>query len=438
MRALIGWAILLFAVVMSTRHPRAALFGLIATDYIRPQGGEDARVLWGFEAVKFSMVLNAVALIALLFAARKYPLKWERFHGGILWLFLAVVSSALFSFKPALAWPRVYDYFLTLIQYVFICAFIRTLDDMRKLYWSIGLSIAFISLRYCYGKFALAEYGWEGPTGDRNELAMMIVMALPFLFVLALTAKKWTARLLALAAIAPCALVIVFSLSRGGFLGLAAVGLYILFRLHHKRWIVGLAIVGVLAGMSLVPPEFYARIGTVKTAAQTDASSRGRINAWHAAIAMAQDRPLTGVGVGNFLVHFRKYAPDKDDVHVAHSSFFQMLGDTGIPGVAAWIFLVVMLWFVAARVEKRITKLDRGAWSDARYYAFAVKAAWLGYVICGAFLSQEDFDFFYQLLAITSRLVAFTAAREVAARTLPGMAPAVARIGAPGRVAVAS
>ena len=427
MRALIGWALLAFAVVMATRHPRAALFGLVATDYIRPQGGEDTRVLWGFESVKFSMVLNGVALLAMFFAARKYPLRWEKFHGGVLWLFLAIVSSAVFAFRPALAWPRVYDYLLTFLQYVFICAFIRDLEDLRKLYWAIGLSIATISARYCYGKFALAEYGWEGPTGDRNELAMMIVMALPFLLVLSLTAKRKSARLLAMAAIAPCALVIVFSLSRGGFLGLSAVGLFILYRLHHKRWLVALTVVGVLAGLSLVPPEFYERIGTVKTAANTDASSMGRINAWHASVAMVQDRPLTGVGVGNFLVHFDRYAPDPRDVHVAHSSFFQILGDTGLPGVLAWLYLVITLWRTTTRVEERMKRLDRGAWTDARYFIVAVKAAWFGYVICGAFLSQEDFDFFYQLLAITSRLVMITAAREVTVR-----APSASRLALAG------
>lgn len=411
MRALIGWALLAATCVMAFRHPRAALFGLVATDYIRPQGGEDGRVLWGFESVKFSLVLNAVAIAMAIAGARKYRLRWERFHGGVLLLYFAVINSAIFAFRTELAWPRVYDYTLTLLQYFLICAFLRDVTDLRKLYWAIGLSIAFVSLRYCYGKFALAEYGWEGPTGDRNELAMMIVMALPFLFVLAMTAKRTMARLLALGAIAPCALVIVFSLSRGGFLGLAAVGLYVLFRLHHKKWLIALAIVGVIAGLSMVPPEFYERIGTVKTAAKTDASSRGRINAWHAAVAMAQDRPLTGVGVGNFLVHFRRYAPDPDDVHVAHSSFFQILGDAGLPGTLAWLFLVVTLWTSAARVESRLKRLDRGRWSDERYYVLAIKASWFGYVICGAFLSQEDFDFFYHLLGITSRLLVFTAMR---------------------------
>lgn len=425
MRALIGWALLMVTVVLALRHPRVALFGLVACDYIRPQQGEDGRVLWGFEGVKFSMVLNGLALLLLLLGARRFPLRWERFHGGVALLFLSVVNSAVFAFRPELAWPRVYDYLLTVLQYVFICAFIRDLEDLRKLYWAIGLSVALVGVRYCYGKFVLGEYGWEGPTGDRNELAMTMVMALPFLFVLSLTARKVAARVVALVAIAPCALVTVFSLSRGGFLGLLAVGLYVLFRLHHKKWLIGLAVVGVVAGISLVPPEFYERIGTVKTAHRDDASSRGRINAWYAAVEMAKDRPLTGVGVGNFLVHFRRYAPDPDDPHVAHSSFFQILGDAGLPGLLSWLFLVGALWAGAARVEKHLIYTRRGRWTDERYYVLAVKAAWLGYVVCGAFLSQEDFDFFYHLLGITSRLMVFVVVRE-------GSSPAVVALSSVG------
>jgi probable O-glycosylation ligase (exosortase A-associated) len=353
-------------------------------------------------------------------------LKWHRFHLGVLLLFLAVVNSAVFAFRSELAWPRVYDYALTLLQYVFLCAFIRDLRDVRKVFWAIGLSISFVALRYNYGKFGLGEYGWEGPTGDRNELAMMMVMAMPILLVLGVTAEQRISKWIALAAVAPCALVVIFSLSRGGVLGLAAVALYILARLHHKKWIIGLGVVAVLAGMSLVPPEFYERMGTVQTAADSDASSRGRINAWHASMAMVRDRPMTGVGVGNFLVRFRHYAPNPEDAHVAHSSFFQILGDTGLPGTAAWLFLLITLWLSAGSVENEIRRAEHGRWTDARYYVFAVRAAWIGYVICGLFLSQEDFDLFYQLLAITARL-AVVAHVGAAAGDLTLAAPAHAR-----------
>jgi hypothetical protein len=72
---------------------------------------------------------------------------------------------------------------------------------------------------------------------------------------------------------------------------------------------------------------------------------------------------------------------------------------------------------MAARAERRVRTMDRGRWTDERYYIFAVKASWLGYVVCGLFLSQEDFDFFYHLLGITSRLLVFGLDRHAALAT---------------------
>src|SRR5687768_12341118 len=108
-------------VVFAFRNPRAALFGLVACDFIRPQSGEDGRVVFGLETVKFSLVLNLVAIVMLVVRAGKYRLRWEKFHGGVLCILLAVAWSALWAFRPALRWPRVYDYTLTVLQYVFIC-----------------------------------------------------------------------------------------------------------------------------------------------------------------------------------------------------------------------------------------------------------------------------------------------------------------------------
>ena len=92
-----------------------------------------------------------------------------------------------------------------------------------------------------------------------------------------------------------------------------------------------------------------------------------------------------------------------------------------------------MLWVTAARVERRLREANRGRWTDERYFVFAVKASWFGYVICGAFLSQEDFDFFYHLLGITSRLVVLTAPIAAGARLATGAATGPAALPARAR-----
>ena len=190
-------------------------------------------------------------------------------------------------------------------------------------------------------------------------------------------------------------------------LGLGAVGGYQLYRLHHKRWLVVVGVFGALVGLANLPTEITARFMTIGMAAQQDASAIGRLNAWSAARHMVRDRPFWGVGSGNFLVWFHRYAPDPDDVHVAHSSFYQLLGEQGLPGLGVWLYLVIMCWLVASWCEMRLERIHKKQWTEARYMLVAVKASWIGYVLCGAFLSQEDMDFFYHLLAITSRYTVF-------------------------------
>jgi len=304
------------------------------------------------------MVLNAVALIAMFAASRKYKAPL----GAIPRRRAAALScrgeSAVFAFRPALAWPRVYDYALTLLQYVFICAFIRSLDTFAALlgHWSVHRrgerALLLRQVRARRVRVGGADRRPQRARHDDRDGAAVPVRAGDHGEALAGAGAR--ARGHRSVRARDRVLAVARRISRS-----LAVALYILYRLHHKRWIVALTLVGVLAGLSLVPPEFYERIGTVQTAADNDASSRGRINAWHASVAMAQDRPLTGVGVGNFLVHFERYAPDPRDVHVAHSSFFQILGDAGLPGLAVWLSLVGALWFTASKVEKRIQRLDR-------------------------------------------------------------------------------
>lgn len=412
MRTALGWAILAFTVLYAVfKNPRWALFGMVACDNIRPG---DEYIEFGMETVRFSITYYAVGLAIFLIGYRKYKLTSDRFHWAVLFLFLSVVNSALHAPCWGPAVTQIDNYFKMLLQYYLICAFIRNEKELRELYWTMGLSMVVVGIRYCYGKFLLGEFRFEGATGDRNEMAMAMVMAWPLLFMLGLTTKALWQRVIAWGALAPLMLSIVFSLSRGGMLGLIAVIGYVLYRLHHKRWLWVVALCGALVGLANLPSTVTARFMTIGTAAKKDASAIGRLNAWAAAREMVKDRPLWGVGSGNFLVYFKRYAPDPNDVHVAHSSFYQLMGEQGLPGLIVWIYLVLMTWTVGGWLEMRLVRVEKGAWSQTRYMLVGLKASWIGYALCGAFLSQEDMDFFYHLVAITSRYTVFIREKELA------------------------
>ncbi len=410
MRVALGYMILLFTVFWAvTRNHRWALFGMIACDNICPGA---PYIGFGMESVRFSITYYIVGLGLLLVFYRRYRITSDRFHWAILLMFLSVVNSALHAPCYGPAAFQVDIYFKMLLQYYLICAFIRDEREARELFWAIGLSVVTVAIRYCWGKFFLNERNFEGATGDRNEMAMACVMATPLMAILGLTTKNIIKRLIAWSTLVPLVLTIGFSLSRGGMLGFIAVAGYILYRLHHKRWLIVVGVAVAMVALANMPSEIVQRFSTIGTASKKDASAMGRLNAWGAAKNMARARPLTGVGTGNFLVWFKRYAPDAEDVHVAHSSFYQLLGEQGYPGVAVWLWLVVMSWMVASWVEVRVVRLEHGAWTNTRYYLVMIKSAWVGYVLCGAFLSQEDMDFFYHIVAIVSRFSVFVKRRE--------------------------
>ncbi len=86
----------------------------------------------------------------------------------------------------------------------------------------------------------------------------------------------------------------------------------------------------------------------------------GRAEVWAYALAVIRQAPLTGIGMNTFrvlaprLFEFRLMSPDIDISH-AHNELLQVALDLGVPGLVAYLALLLgaarMLWAVAAAPE---------------------------------------------------------------------------------------
>ena len=66
----------------------------------------------------------------------------------------------------------------------------------------------------------------------------------------------------------------------------------------------------------------------------------GRINTWTMAYNLANARPIVGGGFEMYTRRtFQEYAPNPEDVHSAHSIYFQMLGEHGYVGLCLFLTL---------------------------------------------------------------------------------------------------
>lgn len=104
-----------------------------------------------------------------------------------------------------------------------------------------------------------------------------------------------------------------------------------------------LALVAAVLVAVVAQPAARQRVTSALTL--QDPNVRDRLTLWRAALAMAADRPITGVGVGTFRLNYRdrykgpltwEYAA----VH-AHNLYLHILAELGLPGLVALLWLAV-------------------------------------------------------------------------------------------------
>jgi hypothetical protein len=217
-----------------------------------------------------------------------------------------------------------------------------------------------------------------GIFGDPNDLAMSLVMVLPFLFggILNTEGQK-SRRLWALAAMAVLLYALFLTQSRGGLVGLGAVGAAYFYRRTGR---LSAIVVGVLlAGVLLV-----AGSSRMQEMSASEDSAQGRIQAWSAGLDMLRSKPVLGVGYHQFTEYH---------VLVAHNSFVHTFAETGLVGGV--FFVGMFFWFFIGNGAAR--NMSGAAQSPL---ALELWASGIGVVACICFLSRQYSPVLYIPLAL--------------------------------------
>ncbi len=186
---------------------------------------------------------------------------------------------------------------------------------------------------------------WENPNMLAEYLVLLIPMALTML-LLQRRLLRGFGGVLCLAALSVC---LVFTWSRGSWLGiLIALLLYVLC-LHHRAF--SWMLIGVLPICALMPysPDTVAR-RFASIASQTDSSILYRTYLWQGVQDMLRDHWLTGVGVGEraFCTVYANYAFSGIETAMhSHSLYLQLLCSLGIVGLLAFA-VTMFLWLQRA------------------------------------------------------------------------------------------
>ena len=398
MRDLLMLCIVLGALPFALRHTWVGVLLWTWLSIMNPH-----RLAFGFaHDAPWAAVIAGVTILSLFITRDKLSIPWEPpvkvLFAFVIWM---CVTTA-FAFYPLLSWEQLNK--VLKIQLMTAIAFValRERKHIELFIWINILSIGFYGLKG--GIFTIATGGtsmvWGPPGGfieGNNEIALALVVTIPLMNFLRIIATRRLIRLGLLALMVLSAVAAIGTQSRGAFLAMLAMGL-VLWSRSNRKLVTGVT-VAILAVciIALMPSSWEQRMSGIQDYEQ-DTSAMGRINAWRMTFNLANSR-FSGGGFESYTPEiFAQYAPDPNDLHVAHSIYFSVLGEHGYLG----LILFLLIWWLAFRTAGKIRKEalvpEETQW--AFYLAGMCQVSMVGYAVGGAFLSLAYFDLPYNILVI--------------------------------------
>jgi probable O-glycosylation ligase (exosortase A-associated) len=377
---------------------------------------------WGFaREIPFAMLIAIFTLIGVLASRERKALPRNFQVTLLILLWLVFVASTIFAVVPDRAWDQLSKVSKILLFVFLSLIFFQDKRRLRYLLLTIALSIGFYGVKG--GIFALGTGGvfkvygpGSGFFSSNNSIGLALNTILPILFYLGREEANRMARLGLKIAFWLCAIAVVFTYSRGAFLGLVVVMAVLYLRGRRAvAAIAGAAILYVVVTPYL-PERLTSRMASIET--HDDQSAKNRLVAWEVAWRVAKDRPLLGAGFWGLATRLTYAQYGYAQSTSAHSIYFDVMADHGFIGFALFATLLASTLWRLYRLRQHAGRSPTRAW--VVQWSLMLQACLIVYMANGAFQSAAYTDLLYQLVACAI-LLGIVADREdeVAQPTAP-------------------
>ena len=359
------------------------------------------RLTWGYAYdFPFAMVVGLTTIGAWVLSREPKTLPWHP-----LVLLLAVLAAwvsftTLFAAFPDQAqwkWDRTIK--ILLLNGLVTLGLITTRRRLDALIWVIVLSLGFFALKgAAFTLLTGGVYRLAGPPGsfiaDNNQFGMALLMTLPLVRYLQLTAPSRWLRLGLLALILCFLVAVLGTYSRGAVVGLGVTAVALLVKSRHRMRLALLVGVALAGTVQFMPERWHERVASI-FAYEEDDSAQARLQSWRYAVDVARASPIVG---GGFQVFRGNEVPSAIGWRAAHSIYFETLAEHGYPGLVIFLALGIGTYMSAGSTIRRARGDPDLAW--AADLAAMVQVSIAAYAVAGLFLNLATFDLYYHLIAI--------------------------------------
>jgi len=316
------------------------------------------------------------------------------------------------------------------VTYIIVVSLIVSFTQLRKALTCVAFATAcIVFLSFKLGMTAEADNRLSFESGmlaNSNDLAMQLILGLPFILYLALDSRRKLFVRIFFGGVVPVLLYVVLRTgSRAGLVALVGMAVMLFFRsTGSRRWkmVIVAAVLAVCAPLVLNHDlrERYRTILTgtsgahlsdvASSAAESEMTRRQLIV--HA-IVLSAKHPVFGVGMDQFAPASATLSTNSGQAamwHPVHSFLLLVLAETGIPGALFYTAAVVYCLIAVFRIS-RFTR-DRKDLAVASEVSEALLYSYVGFCICMLFSPGAYLYHLPLMAAFVTALERFTRSQQ--------------------------
>lgn len=374
--------------------------------------------LYGFMiSMRLNLTFAVITLTLIMLGKLKQQQPWPTTFTSVLvlWFCIHVSLSALFAYSPN---PLNSEYWLIFFKSMAYCLLIPLVLTTRLRFHAFtimyGTGLAFHGV--LEGLKLIATGGGHRVTGlpgtmmgDNNHLAVALAMVLPLVFYLYQYSKNHLVKIAFISGFIITIIAIIATQSRGGFISLIAVGVWLIKSSRRKVLVSFVAILGFFLVINVAPPSWFSRMESIQTAGE-DNSFMTRVAAWKISSAIALSNPVFGGGFhaiqapsvwnefknSQGMLGFLTTPPPRLAPAAAHSIYFEVLGDHGMVGLLLFLGILLGTFNNCFKIRKLIKSNKELIW--ARDLSDMLGVSVVAYAVGGAAVNLGYFEIYYSIV----------------------------------------
>lgn len=354
--------------------------------------------------------LPAAALILSWSGHLMYRRRFPHLHliswfAGVLLVLVAAssaVNSGFSAFGAADAsgslTPNFTRWVPFLILLIVLVDLLAGIVDIQVAITAIVVGASISAAGGLYSFLVLGEPRASGPLPDPNDLALVLVAALPL--ALAMPPRKSVASRIWRW---PVAFIIVVgttaTLSRGAAVAFVVLATWAIGRRFVSRGSLLISAVALIIAASSL--WLFAGALVTRAVDQKDFVAQGNINSraesWAAAMRMLAEHPILGVGPGGARLRFAEASGDADiaeQLRVTHNMYLEVAAELGLMGFVVFLSIIVVAFICSELVRS----------NEGRRIAMAVQASLIAVCTASIFLSTEYYLPLWAAVAMAAAL----------------------------------